>query len=113
MALWKKILISLIAIFVFIGIIGFFILPAVIKPIAVEQLAALLHRKVTIEKVSINPYALSVIIRGFKISNPAPSTNPFIAFDELYLNLHGEEHQRYLRLQFLQNPQQDVSKLVS
>ncbi|PKN70040.1 MAG: hypothetical protein CVU54_08400 [Deltaproteobacteria bacterium HGW-Deltaproteobacteria-12] len=89
MALWKKILISIIAIFAFIGIIGFFILPAVIKPIAVEKLAALLHRQVTIEKISINPYALSVIIRGFKISNPAPSTSPFVAFDELYLNLHG------------------------
>ncbi len=89
MALWKKIFISIIAIFAFIGIIGFFLLPAIIKPIAVEKLAALMHRQVTIEKISINPYALSVTIRGFKISNPAPSTNPFLAFDELYLNLHG------------------------
>lgn len=89
MALWKKILIGLAATFALIGIIGFFILPAVIKPVAVEKLAALLHRQVAIEKININPYALSVTIRGFKISEPAPSPNPFVAFDELYINLYG------------------------
>ena len=80
MALWKKILIGLVATFVLIGIIGFFILPAVIKPIAVEKLSAALHRQVSIEKISINPYALSVTVRGFKISEPAAITKSFRCF---------------------------------
>lgn len=89
MNLWKKILAGLVGIFVFIGIIGFFILPAVIKPIVTDKLSSALHRKVAIEKISVNPYALSVTVRGFKISNAAQLSNSFVAFDELYVNLHG------------------------
>lgn len=89
MALVKKILIGLAVIFVLVGIAGFFILPAVIKPIVCEKLAAALHRQVTIEKIGINPYALSVTVRGFKLSESAASPKPFIAFDELYVNLYG------------------------
>lgn len=89
MALWKKIIIGLVAIVVLIAIVGFFILPAVIKPIAIEKLSTALHRPVSIEKIGINPYALSVTIKGFKISEPAQSANAFVAFDNLYINLHG------------------------
>ena len=89
MAILKKILIGLAALIILIGIIGFFILPAIIKPIAIEKLAHALQRQVAIEKISINPYALSVSINGFRISEPVPSTKPFVAFDELYVNLHG------------------------
>ncbi|MEN6621414.1 MAG: DUF748 domain-containing protein, partial [Smithella sp.] len=89
MALWKKILIGLAAFFVLFSIIGFFILPAIIKPIACEKLSAALHRPVSIEKINVNPYALSVTIRGFKVSEPTSSPNPFVAFDELYVNLYG------------------------
>ncbi|HOW56461.1 MAG TPA: DUF748 domain-containing protein [Smithellaceae bacterium] len=89
MSLLKKIAIGLLCCVVLIAIIGFFILPAVIKPIAVEKLAAYLHRPVAIEKINVNPYALSVTIKGFKISEPALSPNSFAAFDELYVNLHG------------------------
>ncbi len=89
MALWKKIFIGIAAAFALISVIGFFVLPLVIKPIAQEKLTAALHRHVSIEKISINPYALSVTIRGFKISEPAPAPGPFVAFDELYVNLYG------------------------
>lgn len=89
MALWKKILISLAVFFILFSIIGFLILPAIIKPIACEKLSAALHRPVSIEKISINPYALSVTIRGFKVNEPVTSPNPFLAFDELYVNLYA------------------------
>ncbi|HNS56093.1 MAG TPA: DUF748 domain-containing protein [Smithellaceae bacterium] len=89
MALWKKILIGLAVFFVLVSIIGFLILPAVIKPIALEKLSVSLHRQVSVEKISINPYTLSVTIRGLKINEPAAAPNPFVAFDELYMNLYG------------------------
>ena len=55
MALWKKVLIGLIVFIASIGIIGFFILPAVIKPLATDKLSVALHRLVTIEQVILNP----------------------------------------------------------
>jgi len=89
MAFWKKIIVAIIAIVLFIGIVGFLVLPAVVKPIAEEKLSQALYRPVTIGKISINPYALSVAVEGFKISEPSQSVNPFVAFDKLYVNLHG------------------------
>ncbi len=89
MALWKKILSGLAVTFVLIGIIGFFILPSVIKPVLIKKMSAALHRQVSVEKISINPYALSLTVRGFKISEPAASPNPFVAFDEFYANMYG------------------------
>ncbi|MEN6488681.1 MAG: DUF748 domain-containing protein [Smithella sp.] len=89
MALWKKISIALAVIFFLIGIIGFFILPSVIKPVLIKKMTAALHRQVSVEKISINPYALSVTVQGFKISEPVASPNPFVAFDEFYANMYG------------------------
>jgi len=89
MAIWKKILIALAVIFALISIIGFFILPSVIKSIAVQKFSAALHRPVSVEKISINPYKLSVTIKGFKINEPVASQNPFVAFDEFYANMYG------------------------
>lgn len=89
MALWKKILIGLVVFFVLFSLAGFFVLPEIIKRIATEKMAAVLHRPVTIEKISINPYVLSMTVRGFKISEPVSSPNSFVSFDELYVNLYG------------------------
>jgi len=114
MALWKKIIIGFVALVILFGIVGFFVVPAVIKPLAAEKLSALLHRPVTIGKISINPYALSVAVEGFKISEPAPSANPFVTFDKLYVNLHGvySLFQRKLILEeiHLLNPYVSVSR---
>ncbi len=89
MSILKKILLGAVAVFLLIGIIGYFILPGVIKNMATEKISKALHRPVGIEKISINPYALSIAIRGFKISETAPSNDSFLAFQELYVNLHG------------------------
>ncbi|MEQ8204400.1 MAG: AsmA family protein, partial [Smithellaceae bacterium] len=89
MALWKKILIGLAVFFVLVSIIGFLILPAVIKPVLIKKMTATLHRQVSVEKISINPYTLSLTVRGFKISEPAASSKNFVAFEELYVNLYG------------------------
>lgn len=66
-------------------ILGFLILPPIIRAIAVKQLAKELHREVTLEKVRLNPYALSVSIRGLKIKDPDAET--LLAWDEVYVNL--------------------------
>jgi hypothetical protein len=88
MGLLKKILIGLAVLIVVVGITGFFILPPIVKSLLIEKLSGVLHREVTIEKVSINPYTLSASLKGFAVKDPAESS-PFLSFDELYVNAQG------------------------
>ncbi len=88
MGLLKKILIGLAVLIAVVGIVGFFILPPIAKSLLTEKLSATLHRDVTLEKISINPYALSVTLKGFAIKDPVESS-PFLSFDELYVNAQG------------------------
>ena len=85
MRTFKKILVGLVVFLVLFGVAGFFIAPAVLKPLIIEKISAALHRKTSIDKININPFALSVTIKGFSLEDPGRKS-PFIAFDELYVN---------------------------
>jgi hypothetical protein len=88
MLIFKKILLGLVIFIVLLSIAGFFIAPAVIKPLAIKNISEALHRKVSIDKISINPFALSLTVRGFALEDPG-GQKPFVAFDELYINADG------------------------
>lgn len=84
----RNILAGLIVFLAFVGIAGFFIVPPIIKPVIIKKLSEALHREVIIEKVTLNPYALSVAIRGFTLKEEERSS-PFVSFEELYINVEG------------------------
>ncbi len=86
MNLFKKILIALIVLVVFIGIAGFFVLPAVLKPVLTKKISETLHRETAVEQIKINPFDLSATIRGFKLADPGEKT-PFVSFKELHVNV--------------------------
>ena len=65
--------------------VGFLILPPIIRAVAVKQLAKELHREVSLEQVRLNPFALSIAIRGLKVTDPDAET--LLAWDEVYVNL--------------------------
>ena len=66
------------------SVLGFLIAPAIIKWQLREQLALLTHRSVTIQQVRVNPYALSLTVRGLSLTETNGA--PFAGFDELYVN---------------------------
>jgi Domain of Unknown Function (DUF748) len=66
------------------AIIGFFILPPIIRAVAVKQLSQQLDREVSIRKVKLNPFAFSVAIRGLLIKDK--DGEPFVSWDEVYVN---------------------------
>ncbi|MFZ4534830.1 DUF748 domain-containing protein [Propionivibrio sp.] len=74
--------------FVLVGVLGFFVLPPFVKSTLLEKLGEALHRPVTVNSVSINPYALSVTLEGFAIKEREGSET-FASFDSLYLNLEA------------------------
>ena len=84
----KKIVIGLAIFLVVFTIVGFFALPPIVKSILTQKLSEALHREVTIEQIKINPYALSLTIRGFLIKEKGGSEK-FVSFDELYVNLQS------------------------
>ncbi|WP_079432959.1 DUF748 domain-containing protein [Zoogloea sp. LCSB751] len=72
-----------------VGVAGFWIAPPLVKSVAEKQLGELLHRQVTIEGLSINPYALSAEVRGFRMLEP-DGKSPAASFASLYVNVEAE-----------------------
>jgi hypothetical protein len=65
-------------------IIGFFVVPAIIKSQMLKRLPALTKRQVAIERVKFNPYVLSLTIDGFSLKET--NGEVFDSFGELYVN---------------------------
>ncbi len=65
-------------------LIGFFVLPPIIRAQAVKRLSAELNREVTIDKVRLNPLVLSVTVEGLQIKDR--DGGPFTGWRRLYVN---------------------------
>jgi uncharacterized protein involved in outer membrane biogenesis len=82
----KKIVIGLLIFFAVFTIVGFFVLPPILKSILTQKLSENLHREVTIGDIKLNPYTLSVTVKKLMIKERDRS-GPFVSFDELFVNL--------------------------
>ncbi|HEY5042514.1 MAG TPA: DUF748 domain-containing protein [Verrucomicrobiae bacterium] len=69
---------------VFYSVVGFLILPPIVRSLAVKQLSKQLDRDVSIQKIKINPFTLSTTIRGLLIKDR--DGGPFVSWDEVYVN---------------------------
>ncbi len=63
---------------------GFFLLPALVKWQLRQQLPALTHRQAEVKQVRMNPFTLSLTIRGLSLTET--NGTPFVACDEFYAN---------------------------
>jgi uncharacterized protein involved in outer membrane biogenesis len=84
----KKYGLHAIVAFVVIGILGFFVLPPIVKSLLIEKLGEALHRPVFISNVSINPFALSLQVDGVAIQEKGGGET-VVSFDSLYVNLES------------------------
>jgi hypothetical protein len=64
--LWRTALV-LAALFVLFGVFGYLVLPGIIQSQAEKAATAALHRKFTIERVDVRPYALAISVQGVKL----------------------------------------------
>ena len=74
----------LVALYVLYALVVFFILPGWLQKKGEKTLSDLLGRSVTIEKLSLNPLALSATVDGFSIQDP--QTGTLVSFKRLYVN---------------------------
>ncbi len=84
----QKIIFWTIIFFIAYTIIGFFILPPIIRMIAVNKIEENLNRQASIDKISLNPYALSLSINGLSVREKDEDQD-FISFKSLYLNMQS------------------------
>jgi uncharacterized protein involved in outer membrane biogenesis len=66
-------------------IIGFFVVPPIAKSQMQKRLSAELSRRVTVEKIRVNPYALSVTLEKFAILEKDNAAT-FVGWRKLYVN---------------------------
>ncbi|MBU2621786.1 MAG: hypothetical protein KKD92_05665, partial [Proteobacteria bacterium] len=86
----KKIIIGALVFFILYAVLGFFILPVVLKPTLMEKLSENLHRKVSIEDIDINPFIISAKVKGLIIRDQQ-DRGTFASIGELYINLQAAE----------------------
>jgi uncharacterized protein involved in outer membrane biogenesis len=84
----KKFTLGIAVFFTVYTVTGFLILPPIIKSIAVKKLSAALNRPVVIQKIKLNPYALSLTINGLMVKEREEPTD-FVSLNSLYVNLQG------------------------
>lgn len=84
----RKVVIGALVALVLFTLIGFFVVPPVLKAILIKKLSENLHREVTIQEITSNPFILSVKVRGLSIKE-REGPKRFLSFDELYVNLQG------------------------
>ncbi|NJD56567.1 MAG: DUF748 domain-containing protein [Nitrospirae bacterium] len=70
------------------SIVGFLVLPPIIKSVLLKKLSETLQREVAIQTVRFNPFMLSLTVRGLEVKEPK-SQQKFASFDELYLNFQA------------------------
>lgn len=75
------------AILVLYTLVGFFLLPWVIKSVGKSQISKATGRKATIESVSTNPYSLTLEVRGLEIAGQNDGEEPFFGFDRFFANI--------------------------
>ena len=81
----RRWLIAAVIFFVVFTLGGFFVLPPIIKAQAEQRLSAELGRKVTIGRIRLNPYALSMTVERFDIREQGGSAS-FLGWVRLYVN---------------------------
>jgi hypothetical protein len=69
-------------------VVGFLVLPPIVKSVLVKQLSEKLHRPVAIKTIRINPFAFTIRVEGFSMKDRG-GTGPFVSFEELFLDLQA------------------------
>jgi uncharacterized protein involved in outer membrane biogenesis len=73
--------------------IGFLAVPAIVKSQSAKQASEKLHRQLSIDEVSFNPFTLTASVQGLKMMEPDGGT-VFASFDRLGVDLSWQSLQR-------------------
>lgn len=69
-------------------VIGFFVLPPIIKSVLVKKLSASLRREVSVGKIKVNPYVLTVDVADLVIKEHS-GTKTFVSLGNIHVNMES------------------------
>jgi len=82
----KRLVYSVVAISVY-ALVGFFLLPYLLHPVLIDNASEKLGRDVSLQSLEINPFALSVKLKGLSVSGK--HTKQLFGFEQLYVNFQA------------------------
>ncbi len=81
----RKALIGLASAIALVAIVGFLALPPIVRSVVEKQATRALHRKTTLREVRINPFTLSISLRGLAVAD-RETGGEFLSFEELFVD---------------------------
>jgi len=84
----KKYGLRILAAFLVVGILGFFVLPPIVKSVLLDKLGEALHRPLSVQHISINPYTLTLQLDGVAVQEKGGG-DVVAGFDRLFINLES------------------------
>lgn len=84
----KTIILSVVGLFFLFTLVGFFLIPPLAKHLLTKNLSDALGREVTIREIKINPYTLTVSVRGFEVKDRETAERVF-SFEEFFANIQA------------------------
>jgi hypothetical protein len=84
----KKFIFGMVFLVVVFTIVGFFVIPPVLKSVLTKRLSENFGRDVTIEAIRFNPFTLGLSVKGFVVKEPGHGAT-FLSFKELFINLEA------------------------
>src|SRR4051812_13045484 len=80
----RKIALWTVGVLLLYALLGFLVLPPIVKAVAIKQISKQLDREVSIRRVRLNPFVLSGLIRELVVKDK--DGQPFLSVDEAYAN---------------------------
>lgn len=80
----RKCILWILGLLALYAIVGFLVLPPIIRSMAIRDLSHDLDRAVTIKKVTVNPFVPSLAIHGLHVEDK--DGRPLLSWDNVYLN---------------------------
>src|SRR5262249_57591833 len=82
----RRILILVAGFFAIWAIVGFLVLPGILRGVAERKLSESLHRPVTLRRLALNPFTLSAALEGLDVKEKG-GAGPFLSFEPLFLHI--------------------------
>ena len=84
----RKVLILVAGFFAIWAIVGFLVLPGILRGVAERKLSESLHRPVTLRRLALNPFTLSATLEGLDVKERG-GAGPFLSFERLFVNIEA------------------------
>ncbi|MBP1746305.1 MAG: hypothetical protein H6Q54_920 [Deltaproteobacteria bacterium] len=84
----RTIIIWVAGFFLFFTIAGFFVVPPLAKHLLIKNLSESLNRDVSIQQIKVNPYKLTVAVRGVVVKEKETSET-VLSFEEFFANIQA------------------------